>query len=118
MNPKQMVKKSIYCSIDKEDFTKIFDQLMRGLDFAGGDGDVALFLRWHDYKEVAELFKGYEIEYTDKTKHKITEIYEGLSEDIDNKRIIFYRMNESITIGEYNPDTFSAKPYTEMVIIH
>ena len=113
--PKADGKRSIYCPVEKTDFDKIFNQLMYGLDFAGGDGDVALFLRWHNYEEVAELFKNYEVEYIDKSKHKMTELYQVR---MDVKKIVFERMNESITIGEYNKDTFDAEPYTELVIIH
>ena len=106
-----------YIKADKEHFDKIFHQLEYGLGFAGGDGDVALYLRWHDYKEVAELYKHFEIEYTDKTKHKMTEIYE-VREVPEEEKVVFERMNESVTIGRYNPDTFNAHPYAEMVIIH
>ena len=104
----------MYSEATKERFEPIFYQLWKGMLSAGGDGDSALFLRYHDYKEVAELFKEYEVEYHDKSRHKMKEFF-SISED--GKSFIFHEHQESITIGEFDIAKFKPSHYTELIII-
>ena len=92
-------RRSIFCTPEPKHFDLVFAALYDGVISAGGDGDGALFCKYYNYKDVAELFKEYEVRWAYGTK-KIKEIY-TVSYDPDASRVLFCSWQECICIEQF-----------------
>lgn len=90
--------------MNKEQLLNLFfETLLRGTWSAGGDGLGLFICRYDDYKEVANLFKEYEVIFADNSKGKVKDIYQ-VHEENDKGLILFTDgSNENIIISNSNP---------------
>lgn len=91
----------------KEDLDVFFKAFTYGVFSAGGDGDGELACQNHYdthqeyYKDVADAFGDYEIEYHDGTKHKMKEIYTRRDSYEDGYVLFTDGLNENFVISKY-----------------